>query len=186
MLRWLNSHGTFVSPNGITVVKMSLWTTRQFSWLDRTHPHLWTVPLLVTILLAVAHTQVHVLLDFKESKAIRPMLYIQPPNCFLEIQFIQQFSVSLLAVGSLNWYLALDNYTLSHISVTLRSDLLPMCPLSISNCICNIFSFLCDIEVNNMTFDHNKTAPKKRKKQLAAKEMGDERRSTLSIRCVHW
>lgn len=36
-----------------------------------------------------------------------------------------------------------------------------------------------------MTFDHNKTAPKKRKKQLAAKEMGDERRSTLSIRCVH-
>ncbi|XP_073235962.1 protein timeless homolog [Porites lutea] len=37
-------------------------------------------------------------------------------------------------------------------------------------------------EVNNMTFDHNKTAPKKRKKQLPAKEMGDERRSTLSIR----
>ena len=37
-----------------------------------------------------------------------------------------------------------------------------------------------------MTFDHNKTAPKKRKKQLAAKEMGDERRSTLSIRCVHF
>lgn len=33
-----------------------------------------------------------------------------------------------------------------------------------------------------MTFDHNKTAPKKRKKQLPAKEMGEERRSTLSIR----
>jgi len=37
-------------------------------------------------------------------------------------------------------------------------------------------------EVKNMTFDHNKTAPKKRKKQLPAKEMGEERRSTLSIR----
>jgi len=33
-----------------------------------------------------------------------------------------------------------------------------------------------------MSFDHNKTAPKKRKKQLPAKEMGEERRSTLSIR----
>ena len=121
-----------------------------------------------------------------QVKQLGPCSAYRLQNFFLEIQFIQQFSVSLLAVGSLNWYLALDNYTLSHISVTLRSDLLPMCPLSISNCICNIFSFLCDIEVNNMTFDHNKTAPKKRKKQLAAKEMGDERRSTLSIRCVHW
>jgi len=37
-------------------------------------------------------------------------------------------------------------------------------------------------EVKNMSFDHNKTAPKKRKKQLPAKEMGEERRSTLSIR----
>nr|XP_058960155.1 protein timeless homolog [Pocillopora verrucosa] len=37
-------------------------------------------------------------------------------------------------------------------------------------------------EVKNMSFDHNKTAPKKRKKQLLAKEMGEERRSTLSIR----
>ncbi|XP_078377463.1 protein timeless homolog isoform X3 [Oculina patagonica] len=37
-------------------------------------------------------------------------------------------------------------------------------------------------EVKNMSFDHNKTGPKKRKKQLPAKEMGEERRSTLSIR----
>ena len=36
-----------------------------------------------------------------------------------------------------------------------------------------------------MTFDHNKTAPKKRKKQLPAKEMGEERRSTLSIRYTY-
>lgn len=33
-----------------------------------------------------------------------------------------------------------------------------------------------------MSFDHNKTGPKKRKKQLPAKEMREERRSTLSIR----
>ena len=42
--------------------------------------------------------------------------------------------------------------------------------------------FLATLEVKNMSFDHNKTAPKKRKKQLLAKEMGEERRSTLSIR----
>ena len=33
-----------------------------------------------------------------------------------------------------------------------------------------------------MSFDHDKTAPKKRKKQLPAREMVEERRSTLSIR----
>ena len=42
--------------------------------------------------------------------------------------------------------------------------------------------FLATLEVKNMSFDHNKIAPKKRKKQLLAKEMGEERRSTLSIR----
>ena len=47
---------------------------------------------------------------------------------------------------------------------------------------CSDSFFFCHSEVKNMTFDHNKTAPKKRKKQLPAKEMGEERRSTLSIR----
>ena len=57
---------------------------------------------------------------------------------------------------------------------------------------CSDSFFFCHSEVKNMTFDHNKTAPKKRKKQLPAKEMGEERRSTLSIRytmsytCVPW
>ena len=49
--------------------------------------------------------------------------------------------------------------------------------------VCNTLRCFFDcIEVKNMSFDHNKTAPKKRKKQLPAKEMGEERRSTLSIR----
>ena len=33
-----------------------------------------------------------------------------------------------------------------------------------------------------MSFDVEKTAPKKRKKQMMAREMGEERKSTLSIR----
>ena len=50
------------------------------------------------------------------------------------------------------------------------------------NCLHMLTLVTCYLEVKNMSFDHNKTAPKKRKKQLPAKEMGEERRSTLSIR----
>ena len=54
-------------------------------------------------------------------------------------------------------------------------------PLVLHFCLFGVVVFAL-IEVKNMSFDHNKTAPKKRKKQLPAKEMGEERRSTLSIR----
>ena len=54
-------------------------------------------------------------------------------------------------------------------------------PLVLHFCLFGVIVFAL-IEVKNMSFDHNKTAPKKRKKQLPAKEMGEERRSTLSIR----
>ena len=48
----------------------------------------------------------------------------------------------------------------------------------------SILLYVRSAEAKNMSFDVEKTAPKKRKKQMMAREMGEERKSTLSIRYI--